>query len=312
MRKQHPSFIVPDEKTTIWRYMDFTKFVSLLERRALFFSSFSILRETDEHEGTYNTSTLEASRQKPFSVHDIGSDLLRTFGNFLAVNCWHMNEIESVAMWNVYLNGNPGVAIQSTFKNLDDSLNSDATKTRIDIGKVHYLAEDELIPEPSGFNALNAALWKWNSYQYENELRAVMISRIEEMYKYNGVYVPVDLHRLIQKIVVSPKAPKWFLELIVSISSKYELGDRVESSRLDKSPGNMDNNKLRIKWSCPKCQATKETSIEAFIIKEYSNNSTTVFTADKVTVRCQDCEANVVIRLPIDLTDENQTSPESA
>ena len=39
MYKEVPYLEIPvNEKATIWRYLDFTKFVSLLDKRALFFS----------------------------------------------------------------------------------------------------------------------------------------------------------------------------------------------------------------------------------------------------------------------------------
>lgn len=38
MYSAKPSFDVPDEHTTIWRYMDFTKFVSLLDKKTLYFT----------------------------------------------------------------------------------------------------------------------------------------------------------------------------------------------------------------------------------------------------------------------------------
>ena len=313
MTNKHPSFNMPDDNTIIWRYMDFTKLVSLLEKEALFFSTISILRESDQHEGTYNLATIEASKQQPFSIHDIGSDMLRTFGKHIAVNCWHMNEIESVAMWNVYLNNGPGVAIQSTVKLLNSNLNPDSNQQDFLIGKVHYLAEDEVIPEPDGFNALNAVIWKWKSYQYENELRAVIISRPEELYKYNGLYVPVNLNQLIQKIVISPKAPKWFSELIYSISEKYDLSKKVSNSRLDMSPGSLDQNKLDLEWTCPLCDTTQKTNIEPFIVKDYADNSTTVFSADRVFLRCENCEQSLIvpIRPQIEISHPDQSQDES-
>ena len=37
MYQEHPSFNPPSDNATLWRYMDFTKFVSLLDKSALFF-----------------------------------------------------------------------------------------------------------------------------------------------------------------------------------------------------------------------------------------------------------------------------------
>ena len=37
MYKEHPAFNPPTDDAVLWRYMDFTKFASLLESSALFF-----------------------------------------------------------------------------------------------------------------------------------------------------------------------------------------------------------------------------------------------------------------------------------
>jgi hypothetical protein len=204
-----------------------------------------------------------------------------------------MSEIESVAMWNVYLKGNPGVAIQSSVKNLDESIHSSNAQGTVLIGKVHYLAEDDVIPEPDGVNGLNAVLWKWKSYEYENELRAVLISTPEELYKYNGIYIPVNLHQLIP------------------VSSKYELSEKVTSSRLDIKPGSIDNNEFSIEFTCPLCSTKQEIIIEPFITREYSNNVTIVFSADRVTIPCKNCEKTLVFPVRTEMKDSDSNESRS-
>ena len=39
-----------------------------------------------------------------------------------AINCWHMNDHESAAMWKLYLKSNEGIAVQSTYETLRDSI----------------------------------------------------------------------------------------------------------------------------------------------------------------------------------------------
>jgi hypothetical protein len=57
----HPEFKPPrDPKATIWRYTDFTKFLSLLDSSALFFSGVDLLG--DPFEGLYPSSNLELER----------------------------------------------------------------------------------------------------------------------------------------------------------------------------------------------------------------------------------------------------------
>jgi hypothetical protein len=48
MYEEHPNFVPPPDRARLWRYMDFTKFVSLLDKEALFFSSAAILGDPFE------------------------------------------------------------------------------------------------------------------------------------------------------------------------------------------------------------------------------------------------------------------------
>ena len=51
MHQEHPVFRKPDnENVTIWRYMDFPKFVSMIDRKGLFLTRVDILQ--DKFEGS--------------------------------------------------------------------------------------------------------------------------------------------------------------------------------------------------------------------------------------------------------------------
>jgi hypothetical protein len=293
----HPICVTPDPDTVIWRYLDLPKFISLLEKQALFFSTIGHLRQSDKHEGTYNQATIDAASQKQFSIHDIGSGLLRSFGKFVAVNCWHINPIESVAMWDVYLRSGEGIAIKSTFQRLVDSF-AVSQKPEIMIGKVHYLSDTDLIPEPEakGINVLNSYLWKRMSFQFEQELRAVVLGSPEDFHKHIGIYVPVNLNLLVEEIVISPKTARWIGELIRDVASKYGIQEKVTTSILSRSPGILDeNSKFSVELTCPVCNFAQEIAIEPFQIQDYPDNSTIVFSADRVSFQCQNCSSRLHI-----------------
>jgi hypothetical protein len=50
LHENHPTFLEPDPNAMVWRYIDFPKLVSLLDRKALFFVKASKLY--DPFEGT--------------------------------------------------------------------------------------------------------------------------------------------------------------------------------------------------------------------------------------------------------------------
>ena len=57
MYKSHSAFKPPPRAALLWKYVDFTKFVSLLEREALFFSTTE--KFSDPFEGHYPLRNLK-------------------------------------------------------------------------------------------------------------------------------------------------------------------------------------------------------------------------------------------------------------
>lgn len=52
----------------------------------------------------------------------------------------------------------------------------------------------------------------------------------------NGIYIPVDLEKLIERVYVSPTCPDWQKEATQSIMDKYELNRRVRRLKLSEQP----------------------------------------------------------------------------
>ncbi len=63
MHEKHPEFIAPqDENQKIWRFIDFTKFIDMLDKQSLYFCRVDFLG--DIFEGTYSKATIEKHLQK--------------------------------------------------------------------------------------------------------------------------------------------------------------------------------------------------------------------------------------------------------
>ena len=152
-----------------------------------------------------------------------------------------MNDYESAAMWKLYLKTDEGVAIQSTFKRLTESF-FDYAEHDVHIGTVKYIDyEAEWLPEGYSFYPF---LHKRKSFEHERELRAIIqkyptkgneIDYTQEIFDI-GAYINVDLYTLIEKIFVSPTAPKWFNDVVKSIINKYDLDKEVIQSSLAEGP----------------------------------------------------------------------------
>ena len=109
-------FIPPNEKTTIWRYLDFTKFMVLLDSGKLFFS------RCDKLGDSWEGSCPKKTEKRRVGILGDASSSFKLLREFTSVNCWHMNKYESMAMWEIYIKNNEGIAIKSSIKRLNESL----------------------------------------------------------------------------------------------------------------------------------------------------------------------------------------------
>ena len=233
----HYAFTPPEnEDAKIWRYMDFTKFVSLLDKGALFFARAD--RLGDPFEGSYTKATLISSE-----IREKASDFrwfIEALVKNTTINSWHLNENESAAMWKLYLVSNEGIAIQSTFNRLKNSI---LGEQEVRIGKVRYIDyENDVISDENLFNPF---LYKRKSFEHELELRAIVsifpnkTATILDIIKptiENGIYIPVDLETLIETIWLAPTCPTWLKELVTSVTKKYGLNKDIFPSKLNAKP----------------------------------------------------------------------------
>jgi ssDNA-specific exonuclease RecJ len=244
MYEEHEIFIKPeDPDIKIWRYMDFSKLLSLLDKKALFFSRADKL--IDPFEGSFSCFNVEMRSEvykgkiPQENLNKIYS-IFKKFREYTLINCWHMNDFESFAMWKLYSANNQGIAIQSTFTRLTECFK--LAKETVFIGKVKYIDyTKDWMPEG---NTMYPFIHKRKSFEYENELRALIQSFptndkafdfCVELFK-NGSYIDVDIHTLIQNVYVCPTAPDWFLDLVMSSIKQYGFEFKVIKSSLNEDP----------------------------------------------------------------------------
>ncbi|MDD4439562.1 MAG: DUF2971 domain-containing protein [Tissierellia bacterium] len=245
--KEHVVFTRPDDlNIKIWRYMDFSKFVSILDTESLFFPRSDKLG--DPFEGTYSRANRNLRPHIYKDVKNIDFDsVAKTFAEFSAkarmytqINCWHMNNYESDAMWKLYLKSGEGIAIQSTYSNLVKALEEE--KKDIFIGKVIYLDySKEWMPDGNSFSPF---VHKQIFFQHENELRAV----VQEFPSNNkgidwsashpqdGINIKINVETLIEKVYIAPTSPSWIFDLVSSIIKKYGFNFEVLQSKLSETP----------------------------------------------------------------------------
>lgn len=245
--KSHSVFHPPtDKEIAIWRYLDLSKFVSVLATSSLFFSRADHLG--DPFEGSFSKPSAAGraafiakwANEAGNAVGDIESESQRMATIISGtqqgqpkctyVNCWHMNNYESAAMWRLYGSSNEAIAVKSSYSRLAECLDE-----KCYVGQVSYLDYDA--DEMSHGNALVPFVCKRKSFEHERELRAVTtINPDKGSLSPLGIQKAVDLHKLVDKIYVSPHSAGWFKDVVVSLTQKYGLEKEVLQSGMLADP----------------------------------------------------------------------------
>jgi hypothetical protein len=215
---QHPVFKQPaDPGVSIWRYMDFTKFVSMLESRSLYFARSDKLG--DPFEGSYSRGNQLLRPLVYKEIYDkVKPDMIERMDQSKAqmakwqrkwtfINCWHMN---------------PG---DQTY-----------------VGTVEYIDfERDWMPEGNTFYPF---VHKRRSFAHENEVRALFtqLPTTDQGFDMSteppetGIEKTIDVAQLVEQVYVAPTAPGWFMGLVQQVCKTYGLEKPVMQSSLDAQP----------------------------------------------------------------------------
>lgn len=252
-------FHSPPTNRAIWRYMDLSKLLALLESESLYFCRCDLLGDPFEYAiprasreawaEDFDRSQSEAiSKLDPtLSETERDSKIVEIIANFnrprefirtahttqsvaFFVNCWHVNELESAAMWKLYLKSEEGIAVRSTVGRLRKSL--EVCPENIHIGTVKYIDYDNDYVNHG--NVFSYILHKRKSFSHEQELRAVIWKHdiVDAENKPAGLNAKISINDLIDKIYVAPSTAKWLTDLVQSVVRRYGLDVEVVRSGL--------------------------------------------------------------------------------
>ena len=241
--QSHKTFSEPSSPSRLWRYMDFAKFMAILDSQTLHFASADKLG--DPFEGAVPGRNLDRTRVvypnlppalwQQANEHAAKERLeSKAERRYYCVSCWHESEHESDAMWKLYSTQGFGVAIQTTFGNLCASMDAH-DRDVIFVGRVNYIDyATTFMNEGNGFSPF---LHKRIAFAHEREVRAVIWARssgpgFEHRVSNGGIAVVVDTHVLVQSVVVSPLAPAWFRDLVDHMLERYSFSIRSAQSGL--------------------------------------------------------------------------------
>lgn len=243
----------PEATATLWRYMTFAKFCSLLERQALFFALVGDM--TDKYEGFIYPPTPRKSADRLQPAEDIGQVVLREIAQSALINCWTEADHESSLMWDAYA-GEEGVAIRTHFQDLKSSLLLSTPELPLCFGKVTYVdyRKQESLRfvhaplfqkrvEYGGEAEVRAALPppRWDSGLDPDKLprSPINITLDSDVERQRGRYIPVNLNVLVKEVVLHPHSAKWFGQLVQSVVDQSPVDANVTPSSLNVTPDNM-------------------------------------------------------------------------
>lgn len=254
-------------KTVLWRYMTFESFMSLIATKELNFTRLDKLQNIDPYEGAQSKHDFklldlilkflvnhgkEINNPLLANISLLKSSLDKAFiqkNKTIFINCWHMNDFESVAMWDSFTGGKTGIAIKTDFGKLNKSLQ---THHKLNYKKVTY---DDL---HSSFKKIDPFLRKSLYFEHEKELRIFFeytentIEKTINIDNASGIEIEIDnpdrigiqinLDMLIDEIIINPKADSWFIFLVKKILEDYSINISPKNSIIKKNSIKSDNN----------------------------------------------------------------------
>lgn len=235
-----------DMESLIWRYMDISKLVCLLDKNLLYFARADLLGDPFEgshtkthHKSDYIIQIMQGDENKQ-EIKLTSAQMFSAFRRNTFINCWHLNPNESHAMWSVYLRDHQGIAIQSTCSRLITALSKNE-QYKVNVGCVNYIDyEKDSFPDEN--QTIFGFLHKHKSYEHERELRAIIRAEHHASAIFAPDQVPVgkqlqvDLEVLIERIVLPPDAPSELEGVITSLLQLYGLAKPVTLSSIPRRP----------------------------------------------------------------------------
>ena len=268
MYKRLTGFTPPKGEDTLWRYMSFEKFASLLTTKSLHFA------RADTFEVPYESlvppSIMHLYEQETRHLgKEGGQSVIKLWENWrkwVMCSCWHRGEQESMAMWGRYDLHNSGITIKTTMQRLKDSF-TDKENIPVHICNVRYINFQEF-KVPNTISDMNTIylpfFYKRKEFSNEKEVRAIIdtspyikedffrvkkgpnidpkVISLQELLKidhpkinddHNGRNLEVDLKTLIHEIIISPYPKgKWVTKAVKKFVEKFGYSFPVYQSRL--------------------------------------------------------------------------------
>jgi len=226
---------------SLFKYMDFPKFMSLISMGKLHFTRIDKFDECfKENEPGKVLKALQKTTGGGYHLPDFVEESKKC-----CISCWTQTSIESYPLWEAYGRSAYSLAIQSDVSHIQNSILHHTPSAPIQTitmntrcGKVNYF--DKFVEAPPE----NCQFFFYKPCQFEDEKeyrflingdRLSVCNTVSSYFENSTVLlpsidIPINPKELIKHIYVSYHASEWFYELIKSIVIKYEL---VNESNID-------------------------------------------------------------------------------
>lgn len=231
----------------LWRYLDFPKFAALIQNQALYFPALTQFAD-DPWEGYPSKMNFHPERdlvvtkkqateageivgeiqlikakeffgEQFYKINKMQKESYDNLRNTFFVNWWHMNNTESDSQWKIYGNAQSSLAIVTSFERICGSI-----EDLCDIygSEVFYYEPNAITPEG---NVFWSVIYKRRAFCHEREFRLIHwdINVLYELQKTLGKHVRVNLEKLVSRVVISPTAPNWFVDVVKNFLKKCNL-----------------------------------------------------------------------------------------
>ncbi len=238
----------------ITRYMSFPKFVSLL-KDGLFIPNWKCFKDkwADKWEGLLPINI----HHKEECVHSY-NETIQSLAQWIYVSCWHNEECENFAMWKIYGQVSEAVAIETTIEKIKNAYLIAFPNSLAYLGEVTYIPRENVVDitfsstlQQIGKRPLQVGIGqsylhlkyfflKDQGFEFEHEFRLVALDESfkRDMVKTKeGIFVNFrTVDSFIQKVRISPTAPRWFDDVVSDLLKKYDINTEIEHSRFSEQP----------------------------------------------------------------------------
>jgi hypothetical protein len=230
-----------DDQEKVWRYISFSRFVWLLQKKKLWLSRADLLGDPWEislagnqleHVIVHHPITPLPLFEKETAIQR-SERIIKMWRRQTFVCCWSASEHESHALWRIYCRNVEGIAVQTTLGRLRESV------AGLPVYRVSYEIPGSKRQTPT---LPDIVAKKRPAFAYEREVRVVFFTDRKDgpdsEQEILGHELDWDPEKNLEQIRIHPEGDNSFMETVTAIVELYApaLKDRVAWSEMNARP----------------------------------------------------------------------------